>query len=91
MATLDTIKIELVGIGHILLNRNMCVPLYQRSYAWEESHISDLFGDIRQATSEGANEYFIGSIVTTKNRTDRPEVADGQQRKLSSQMRQFLL
>ncbi len=80
MANLETINIGLVGIGHILLNKNMCVPLYQRSYAWEDSHVSEFFGDIRQATSEGANEYFIGSIVTTKNKTDRPEVADGQQR-----------
>ena len=80
MATLETINIGLVGIGHILLNKNMCVPMFQRSYAWEDSHVSDLFGDISQAMSEGANEYFIGSIVTTKNKTDRPEVADGQQR-----------
>ncbi|MDY6839481.1 MAG: DUF262 domain-containing HNH endonuclease family protein [Thermodesulfobacteriota bacterium] len=80
MASIESIRIELKGIGRILFNRNLCVPLYQRSYAWEESHVLDLFNDIQGAMAAGEHEYFIGTIVTTKNRTDRPEIADGQQR-----------
>jgi hypothetical protein len=80
MTSIESINIDLTGIGRILFNKNLCVPLYQRSYAWEESHIIDLFNDVQGAISKGEHEYFIGSIVTTKNRTDRPEIADGQQR-----------
>jgi len=62
------------------MNRNVGVPIYQRSYAWEEEHVNDLFRDVQTAISDGEQEYFIGSIVTTKNQEPRAEVADGQQR-----------
>jgi uncharacterized protein with ParB-like and HNH nuclease domain len=71
------ISIDLHGIGRILFNRNVSVPIYQRSYAWEDEHVRGLFSDIATAISEGANEYFIGSIVTTHNESLRAEVADG--------------
>jgi hypothetical protein len=77
---MSSIAIDLEGIGRILLNRNLAVPIYQRSYAWEEEHVRDLLDDVATAMSEGAQEYFIGSIVTTKNQAARAEVADGQQR-----------
>lgn len=75
-----SINIDLQGIGRILFNRNVSVPIYQRSYAWEDEHVKDLLTDISTAMSEGATEYFIGSIVTTQNESLRAEVADGQQR-----------
>jgi len=80
MGTMSSIAIDLEGIGRILLNCNLAVPINQRSYAWEEEHVRDLLSDVETAMSEGAQEYFIGSIVTTKNQTARAEVADGQQR-----------
>lgn len=80
MGSLSAIAIELEGVGRILLNRNVSVPIYQRSYAWEDEHVTDLFNDIATAMSDDAHEYFIGSIVTTKNQSARAEVADGQQR-----------
>jgi len=80
MGSMSAIAIELEGIGRILLNCNLAVPIYQRSYAWEEEHVRDLLQDVATAISDGAPEYFIGSIVTTKNQAARGEVADGQQR-----------
>lgn len=80
MGTISSITIGLEGVGRILLNRNLAVPIFQRSYAWEEEHVRDLLTDVETAMSEGAHEYFIGSIVTTKNQATRAEVADGQQR-----------
>lgn len=77
---MSTISIALEGVGRILLNRNLSVPIYQRSYAWEEEHVSDILNDVHTAMSESAQEYFIGSIVTTNNDGERAEVADGQQR-----------
>ena len=80
MSKLEKIDIDLIGIGRALLNKNLAVPMYQRSYAWEEKHVTDLFQDISKSIADGDSEYFLGSIVTTKNESDRPEVADGQQR-----------
>lgn len=80
MATATSITINLEGVGRILMNHNVGVPIYQRSYAWEEQNVTDLFNDIQTASAAGAHEYFIGSIVTTKNQEARAEVADGQQR-----------
>lgn len=74
------IAIDLHGIGRILFNRNVSVPIYQRSYAWENEHVTDLLTDVATAMADGAHEYFIGSIVTTQNEELRAEVADGQQR-----------
>jgi hypothetical protein len=80
MTKLDQINIDLIGIGRALMNKDLSVPLYQRVYAWEERHVLDLFQDINTAIQKGETQYFLGSIVTTKNETARPEVADGQQR-----------
>jgi hypothetical protein len=80
MTAVDTINIELLGIGRAILNKMLAVPFHQRSYAWEDKHVLDLISDIESAIDKGENEYFLGTIVTTKNDTPRPEVADGQQR-----------
>jgi uncharacterized protein with ParB-like and HNH nuclease domain len=80
MSGLKNISIELAGIGKALINKRLAVPIYQRSYAWEDKHVLDLFSDISEAISKNETEYFVGSIVTTKNETQRPEVVDGQQR-----------
>ena len=80
MKTSTAIDISLRGIGRILFNQNVSVPIYQRSYAWQDEHVTDLLTDVSAAMSEGTHEYFVGSIVTTQNDAARAEVADGQQR-----------
>jgi hypothetical protein len=80
MSAPTRIEIEMQGLGRILLNRNVSVPVYQRSYAWEDEHVRDLLNDITEAISGSENEYFLGSIVTTNNKSLRAEVVDGQQR-----------
>ncbi len=76
----NKMDIDLYGIGKALYNMTLAVPIYQRSYAWEQDHVLELFDDIKQAIEQREQEYFLGSIVTTKNSEARPEVADGQQR-----------
>ncbi len=76
----DKTGIELIGLGRAILNKQLAVPIYQRSYAWEDKHVLDLFSDISNAIEQEEPEYFLGSIVTTKNDSPRPEVVDGQQR-----------
>lgn len=58
------------------------VPLYQRGYAWEDTHINQLIDDIMDLPS-GDGKYFIGSlIIHHRNNKDNVafEVIDGQQR-----------
>jgi uncharacterized protein with ParB-like and HNH nuclease domain len=46
MSTPSRIEIEMQGLAN-LLNRNW-VPVYQRSYAWEDEHVQDLLNDITE-------------------------------------------
>ena len=80
MPSLDEISIALEGIGHALSDNMLAVPVYQRSYAWEERHVLDLIQDIATAMHEQEKEYFVGSIVISEHSSERPEVVDGQQR-----------
>ena len=66
------------------------IPDYQRPYAWEEEHCQTLWDDIFAFAFPDNNyqkfnpddEYFLGPIVTFKNKdkNDKLEVIDGQQR-----------
>jgi Protein of unknown function DUF262/Protein of unknown function (DUF1524) len=80
MSSLDRMSIALDGIGHALSDNSLAVPPHQRHYAWEEEHVTDLFGDLAGAIDRGENEYFLGSIVVTQDKQDHLQVVDGQQR-----------
>ena len=62
------------------------IPDYQRPYAWEEKECERLWDDIFEfAIPENdaskfnrGSEYFLGPIVTFKNRDGKSEVIDGQ-------------
>lgn len=77
------LNIDAIGLGSILKNHKLAVPLYQRSYAWKRSHVSQLLYDLNRAISEGkkGSKYFLGSVVVIKkDDTQRHEIVDGQQR-----------
>lgn len=76
---ISKLTIDLDGIGHTVSDNKLSVPLYQRSYAWEESHVTDLYDDLLTSIRNSEDEYFIGSIVVSSG-ADRDEVVDGQQR-----------
>jgi len=76
---ISKLTIELDGIGHTVGDNKLTVPLYQRSYAWEEPHVSDLYDDLLTSIRNSDDEYFIGSLVVSAG-TERDEVVDGQQR-----------
>ena len=73
------LTIELDGIGHTLTDKRLSVPLYQRSYAWEDKHVVDLYDDLLTSIRNSDDEYFIGSVVISSG-AERDEVVDGQQR-----------
>src|SRR5262249_16502999 len=55
------------------------IPRYQRPYLWERAHLDDFWQDAIQ--DRGDEEYFIGSIVTARPRSEAVyAVVDGQQR-----------
>jgi uncharacterized protein with ParB-like and HNH nuclease domain len=62
--------------GHFIADNFLRVPFYQRSFAWEISHVQELYEDIKNSYPE---DYFIGTIVVT-DRGDYLEIVDGQQR-----------
>lgn len=78
--TVEGIRIQLEGIGHLLQDSRLAVPPYQRSYAWTEKNTTQLFRDLSTALVEQEQEYFLGSIVLIDSPCDRPFVVDGQQR-----------
>jgi hypothetical protein len=68
------------GIGQALRENRLVVPINQRSYAWEEQHVTELFQDFANAASSDDPDYFLGTIVLTQSESGLPEVTDGQQR-----------
>src|SRR3972149_5968501 len=78
---MSNIIFENKGIGKLIKDRQLAVPIYQRPYAWEEKNISDLFSDIHNAISSNEDEYFLGTIVLSKKENSSElEIVDGQQR-----------
>src|SRR5688572_23998500 len=69
-----------MGIGKLLRDGRLMVPPNQRSYAWEERHVSDLLQDLNDAISKEGDEYFLGAVVLISSETGIPTIADGQQR-----------
>lgn len=64
------------------------IPDYQRPYAWGETECQTLWDDIftfaipddGSTKFDSNSEYFLGSIVTFKNKDGKMEIIDGQQR-----------
>lgn len=53
------------------------IPLYQRTFAWEEKQLTQLVEDIDDVA--GHANYYIGSLIVSRQ-GNRLEVVDGQQR-----------
>jgi hypothetical protein len=69
------------GIGHLLADRLLMIPDYQRSFSWGDDEVGELWRDLDEALASTAPEYFLGSIVTTTDAShERVQVVDGQQR-----------
>ena len=74
---MSEIKYEFSGIGSIIKNKDLKVPIHQRPYSWENEHVEALLDDIKSNFNE--DEYFLGTIVLTGNAPNN-EIVDGQQR-----------
>ena len=74
------------AIGHVLSDRRLAVPVYQRSYSWDEDEVNDFWSDLYGSYKSGS-EYFIGNIVLSEQGTqDAITIIDGQQRLATTQI-----
>jgi uncharacterized protein with ParB-like and HNH nuclease domain len=73
----DRIEFSLRGIGTELKERRLAVPIYQRSFAWREEETAEFFGDLKTAFSDESPEYFLGTLVLTKEHADHSTIIDG--------------
>ena len=61
-------------------NQLYAVPLFQRSYSWDDSQTNEFFDDVLNAIGSSSN-HFIGAMVFVTSTTgDRIKIIDGQQR-----------
>jgi uncharacterized protein with ParB-like and HNH nuclease domain len=80
MNSIHELDVDLEGIGHALGDNYLAVPRYQRSYAWKEDNVADLFHDVAAAIAGNEPEYFLGSVVVSRRPDSKLDVVDGQQR-----------
>ncbi len=68
-------------LGHLLSDRLLKVPRFQRRYSWQEEHVADYWADIDRARGAG-DAYFMGTIVLASDADgdNRKLIIDGQQR-----------
>ena len=78
--TASSISTSVFGIGHLISDRQLAIPDYQRSYSWQIDEVTELWDDVKKAMDSQAVEYFLGSVVTTSTGSPRQQVIDGQQR-----------
>lgn len=70
---------EMMTIKALLREDEYLIPVYQRNYAWGESHLSQLIQDIWDYHSLKKN-YYIGTLVVHDRKDGTFETVDGQQR-----------
>lgn len=80
MVTIEKIDASLIGIGSIIKSSRFVIPIYQRPYSWTDDQIEDLYRDIADAIAPPVQDYFLGTIVTTRGEDARLTIIDGQQR-----------
>lgn len=79
--TENFIGTSMVSAGKYITNsKKIVVPEYQRSYAWTEDEVSQLWADLIDAIANSRPEYFIGPIVVKNSPSGENELIDGQQR-----------
>ncbi len=80
------ITTKLDGIGHVIRDRPLVVPPYQRSYAWWEEQVETFWWDLRATMASAEPDYFLGTIVMTTGSDSSATVVDGQQRLATATM-----
>jgi hypothetical protein len=70
-------------LGHLLADKLLEVPRFQRAFSWEKIHVEEYLQDLEKARQKSAdNAYFMGTAVFANPAADggRLQIVDGQQR-----------
>jgi hypothetical protein len=87
LADKSSLELSLAGIGTQLQTRLLAVPVYQRPYSWGDDEVRDFWNDLRVASQRKPPEYFLGTVVLTREGTKgRDTIIDGQQRLATTTM-----
>ncbi len=78
---MQTFDPQTLTIAQLFGNRDSLyrIPRYQRPYKWESEQVEQLWEDIYSAYQDNIANYFLGSIITAKDKNSI-DVIDGQQR-----------
>lgn len=77
----NSITTDMLAVGTYLTNtKQLKVPEYQRSYAWTDDEVVQLWDDLIESIDSNRTEYFIGPMVLKKKDSGPIELIDGQQR-----------
>jgi hypothetical protein len=68
-------------LGHLLSDKLLQVPRFQRRYSWLQEHVEQYWSDIERARGAG-DAYFMGTVVlaSEEDSQNRKLIIDGQQR-----------
>ena len=83
---MSSIDFRHVGLGALLSEGRLRVPINQREYSWEDYHARALCSDFSDAIRNGKDSYFLGTVVLTSLENGALEVVDGQQRLATTTM-----
>lgn len=76
---MSTLKPDMLSIKELLSKDKYIIPMYQRNYAWEESHLKQLVQDVWDSVNS-ERHYYIGTLVVHARKDGMLETIDGQQR-----------
>jgi uncharacterized protein with ParB-like and HNH nuclease domain len=77
--SISTLEIKPQGLGACVGGNFLTVPKYQRAFSWDDENVANFLADVNTAFTDGAPEYFMGSVVL-QGTDQKYEVVDGQQR-----------
>lgn len=80
------IETAFMGVAHLLRDRQLEVPPYQRSYSWTRDEVLAYWHDLRASLVAEQPVYFLGTVVLTLGSEGRSTVIDGQQRLATTSM-----
>ena len=88
----NTTNFDHDSLAHLLQDRKLSIPDFQREYSWTEDNIEDYWNDITRAIDDG-DSYFLGTVVLAD--VDQPSgrqyIVDGQQRIVTTALTMYAI
>lgn len=88
----NTTNFDHDSLAHLLQDRKLSIPDFQREYSWTKDNIEDYWNDITRAIDDG-DSYFLGTVVLAD--VDQPSgrqyIVDGQQRIVTTALTMYAI